>query len=654
MSDSSQTGGSGRSSRSERVPVSCGECRRRKQKCNQGQPCSNCARRFPAPLCEYIASAQRHSDGPGSNPPSTVASSLLPSAFAGDEHIFVHGVDQALLPPNPAQIHQQQQRSSEYWEDLSGDPVPEPWNGSSRGLSSASFGRGAAPPHHAQLNTCPPSCTFHSETQHTAGMLLARIVALPADYVQQWDPAKTDEVMGWLNRQWTFEASSPGSPNSVIMPPSQSTRQDAELLRIFVNFTSRFKAALDGEPDMNTNAYMKQYVPFCLHSPLLIQTAIYTSACFVNEMEGRLSLIDSTTAVSHKVRSIRMLKEHLQTQGSTTDEAIATVMQLMLNEWYWGNMEDLRAHLSGLREMVRLRGGLANLGLGNLLAKLVIISDIAIALSFEIPPHLQGGAEFEYRDVTAVPFKVCLNTPLVMSLAPFARCAEPLRLHPATAQILDDMRFLTGLVLALPGCPSEKDLQKVQTTSAWIYDRISSLPAETPMMQHHRGSEGMLGPSSAGPSTKRATSGGPHPRRPARHHSPSDKHPPVEFRAQSGPPQLEPTPDLVYQAVRQAALIYTRAIMNRRPLRDPDVCSEEDFLRLWNTVWKVPLRSWKAVLGIFVWVVLSITPASRGTPHGRFVKSLLTVGLKQMGLEDWQVADKNMRGALTLVNWLAG
>ncbi|KAK0638911.1 hypothetical protein B0T16DRAFT_234727 [Cercophora newfieldiana] len=42
-----------RPSRAERTTTSCGECRRRKQKCNQGQPCSNCARRFPQPPCEY-------------------------------------------------------------------------------------------------------------------------------------------------------------------------------------------------------------------------------------------------------------------------------------------------------------------------------------------------------------------------------------------------------------------------------------------------------------------------------------------------------------------------------------------------------------------------------------------------------------------------
>lgn len=117
---------------------------------------------------------------------------------------------------------------------------------------------------------------------------------------------------------------------------------------------------------------MKQFVPFCLQSPLLIQTAIYTSACFLNET-SRGQLLDNTTAMSHKCRAIRMLNEHLQMRGSTTDEAIAAVMQLMLNEWHWGNMDDLKAHLCGLKEMVRLRGGFGALGMGGLLAKLVIV-----------------------------------------------------------------------------------------------------------------------------------------------------------------------------------------------------------------------------------------------------------------------------------------
>lgn len=42
-----------RTPRAERVTTSCSECRRRKQKCDQGRPCGNCVKRYPQPLCEY-------------------------------------------------------------------------------------------------------------------------------------------------------------------------------------------------------------------------------------------------------------------------------------------------------------------------------------------------------------------------------------------------------------------------------------------------------------------------------------------------------------------------------------------------------------------------------------------------------------------------
>lgn len=138
-----------------------------------------------------------------------------------------------------------------------------------------------------------------------------------------------------------------------------------------VNLVSRFKASLSGRPDVATNPYMRQYVPFCLHSPLLAQIAIYTAACFLND--ACPNVIDNTTAMMRKGAAIHMLKTHLRTTGSTTDEAIAGVTQLILNEWHWGDRKELEAHFGGLREMVRSRGGLSNLGLGGLLSKLVMV-----------------------------------------------------------------------------------------------------------------------------------------------------------------------------------------------------------------------------------------------------------------------------------------
>lgn len=280
-----------------------------------------------------------------------------------------------------------------------------------------------------------------------------------------------------------------------------------------------------------------------------------------------------------------------------------------------------------------------------------------------------------------MPFRVFLNTPLVSPLVPFKTCVEPLKLHDTTARILDDMRFLIGLVLSLPADCSQKDLQKLQTTSTWIYDRISGLPEEAGAVPQHRASEGLIpSPSTTAafgtpPSVRRASSAASPRVLPEQHHGtafpynreqrppplrgtvfpgslpdPPSRTPQLEDVAAAAPPTA---PDVIYQAVRQAALIYARAIMLRRPLRDQGVCTPEDFLRLWTTVWRVPLRAWKALLGVFVWVVLCVAPASRGTPHERFVKNCLEAGLVQVGLESWEVAEKGMDGALRLMRWLA-
>lgn len=251
------------------------------------------------------------------------------------------------------------------------------------------------------------------------------------------------------------------------------------------------------------------------------------------------------------------------------------------------------------------------------------------------------------------------------------------------------MRFLIGLVLSLPADCSQKDLQKLQTTSTWIYDRISGLPEEAGAVPQHRASDGLI-PSptttaafAPAPPVRRAASAASPRGLPEQHHGPMFPYGPeqrgasphqrtvfpgtVPGHAARTPqplllPGLEETTatatapaaaDVIYQAVRQAALVYARAIMLRRPLRDQRVCSGEDFLRLWTTVWRVPLRAWKGLLGVFVWVVLCVTPASRATPHERFVKNCLEVGLVQMGLENWEVAEKGMEGALRLMRWLA-
>jgi hypothetical protein len=103
---------------------------------------------------------------------------------------------------------------------------------------------------------------------------------------------------------------------------------------------------------------------------LLVHISIYTAACFLNESKH----LDKTIAMLIKGQAIRMLNEILSSeQNATSDEAIAGVCQMIVDEWYWGDTHDLRAHLKGMREMIKLRGGLQLLGMNGLLSKIALM-----------------------------------------------------------------------------------------------------------------------------------------------------------------------------------------------------------------------------------------------------------------------------------------
>ncbi|KAK4244608.1 hypothetical protein C7999DRAFT_43755 [Corynascus novoguineensis] len=524
------------------------------------------------------------------------------------------------------------------------------------------------------IMACEEGCASHSAAVHDAIRTL-----------RAYQPTRGS----WSTNEWNQEFSTwtlvptvspePGGMSWPVLDPAQGigrtpvarTMRDQELLMIFVNFMSQFTASLEGNPDPS-NPYIKHYVSYILNSQLLAHVAIYSAACFLTDA----GLVERNVAMAHKGRVFKLLNEHIRSQVSASDEVIAGVLQIILDEWLWGNTDDLLAHLRGIRDMIRLRGGFRTLGLQGMLSKLAICTDVAIALSLEVPPFLRGGAEFEFRDNSPVPLRLALNTPLVSTLVRFSSCADALRIHPAVASILDDMRFLLAAVLALPANPSAKELQKVHTTSAWIYERILSLPENSPTTRppSSPASSTPNNDSSMAPETftdsQSRTSPQQAPRRPRR----TQAQTPTATTIQTGPAAAPPAqttqtspetgttpPDHVYQAVRLAALLYSRAIMHRRPFSR--VVAPDVFLRLWTTVWRVPLSTWRSLLGVFAWVLVPIAPRREGSggsgggtaqPHDRFVKGLLRVCLFQMGMDSWEVAGAAMESGLQLQRWLAG
>ena len=206
------------------------------------------------------------------------------------------------------------------------------------------------------------------------------------------------------------------------------------------------------------------------------------------------------------------------------------------------------------------------------------------------------------------------NTPLVAGNVSFAACSEALRIHPVTAGILDDVSFLISTVLKPPKDTGEQEEKKVGATAKWIHDRISSLPP--------------LSPAGLGEGSSQSRDPG------------------------NQPGGGENQQHFLHKTIRLTSLLYTNAIMSRKPLSQS--CSPAQFLEAWVSAWTIPLTTWKGMLGVFLWLVLALAPTAARTHHASFVKSMLNIACTQLSIESWDTAEQAMESMCALQRWLAG
>ncbi|KAF7534705.1 hypothetical protein G7054_g6019 [Neopestalotiopsis clavispora] len=443
------------------------------------------------------------------------------------------------------------------------------------------------------LTDCKPGCQIFQSCIHVTG----KTSGTPAQ----------DSFVGVGGNIFTL-ASPVGSLNNL---PYEPTALNTQLLEIFLKLFTRFKTSIDGNPDLN-NPYHKLYMPFCIQSPLLVQISIYTVACFLTETRH----LDKQQSILIKGQTIRMLNDRLRSpEDAISDTAIAGVCQMIVDEC--------------MRHMIQLRGGYQNLGLEGLLSKMIIVTDFGIAMTFELPPYLQEGKEFHFEDRKPGGHKVSHHSPLVPSASSFANSAHFSGLHPTTASILDDIRFLVTLAISTPTAPTAQEEQKLRWTADWIHSRIQALPIDGPPSAASSSSSTPQSKDKQSQSTTNSANAS---------HNPSGS-------------DSMASPDYLYQSIRQAALIYTTTIAANKTFGQ--TCSPEDFYRLWVAVWRVPLAVWKSLLGIFLWIEVSILAAARDTPHGRFVKSMYNIVALTLATEDWDAAIAALRGALELQSRLS-
>lgn len=115
------------------------------------------------------------------------------------------------------------------------------------------------------------------------------------------------------------------------------------------------KGSLDGVSDPD-NPFLYDFLPWALSSEILGPVTLLIGA---SSLSVTFNLNTYQKAVL-KGRAIELLNAYLR-RGDINDEVISSVIQLLVNEWYHGEVPDMLIHLKGLREIVRIRGGINNL-----------------------------------------------------------------------------------------------------------------------------------------------------------------------------------------------------------------------------------------------------------------------------------------------------
>jgi hypothetical protein len=177
-----------------------------------------------------------------------------------------------------------------------------------------------------------------------------------------------------------------GSMTQLNFLPMKATKLNKELVRLRkytlflyryciahtsldLSLLSRFKCSVDGQPDP-ANEFMNIWVPCTVQDPLLLQIVLFTSACFLTEtgdMPKKLRYI-------YQGHVYMMLNKQLgDANAQKNDTLLLAVVQMISDAWYWGETTHLQTHLQGLKIMVRMRGGLGQLGLRGYLAKMILV-----------------------------------------------------------------------------------------------------------------------------------------------------------------------------------------------------------------------------------------------------------------------------------------
>ncbi|KAE9378640.1 hypothetical protein N431DRAFT_363266 [Stipitochalara longipes BDJ] len=538
-----------------REAKSCTECRRRKQKCNprkEGGPCGNCLRRYPPVACV------------GRGEPSQKSSTTL---------------EQQPTPTIRVEEHSRRSpSSSSHAVDDLGSQRHSPHSNDPQNLSHPASASPAL-----SISTDNNVTSYFQEPypdEQVSGELILSQNSSP-DGSPDESPYGSPKMFGGIL----------SSINTLYSLPIKQTSRNAELLHFFHSHVVPNLVSIDGQniPPL----FLREMLPWMIQSPLMPNIAIMmASATQSSEQELMVKKSSETISIQSHVYKIinQFLKQDFNEVGG---EALRAVIHLAILEFFWGSSEMLWPHVKGLNQMIKLRGGYQAMN-DPVLESVFVLTDYELSCCFERNLSMQDLNPMRDMDPPIPAFYAeALKCPLVTSPTTYKQTRGTLNLSMASAEILDDVRFLT---LSITSSDARPSTSKIQSTASWLHKQLEAIPVLINISQ-------------------------------------------------------TPGADLVFDIIRTTALIYTNCIATLTPFTN--AYTPDGLLSILDKIATVGLSRWKEMPGIFLWILLVACPSAGDDLQGRFLRKKMAVTGMTIGMEDFGLAIGCLRAFWKVQRWIS-
>lgn len=120
--------------------------------------------------------------------------------------------------------------------------------------------------------------------------------------------------------------------------------------------------SIDGESQ--PQVFLANVLPWQLQSSVFPNVGLLM-ASVTQSLDQGVELDQNPETFAMKARALSCVNQYLDMTmnlkchlSEVMAEAIKVVVNLVVMEWFWGSDESMRAHVRGIREMIRLGGGL--------------------------------------------------------------------------------------------------------------------------------------------------------------------------------------------------------------------------------------------------------------------------------------------------------